>query len=188
MCFARLSLVNELLEKTADTLHCSRGLIWFLCSVNSTDVVLVNLEADVFCEAFTILRRRSCRSPCLHGSYHGCHCTHCSFHHSQHGHQSHRSHRSHHSHRIHRSHRSHRSHHSHRIHRSHRSDVLNRSHHSNLRLDGCCSQLGRGIHHSHCRHHSHRGDRNHSSFCLVCMRELYRHCPIRGWRREQQRQ
>merc|ERR1719264_1267939 len=79
MCFARLSLVNELLEKTADTLHCSRGLIWFLCSVNSTDVVLVNLEADVFCEAFTILRRRSCRSPCLHGGYHGCHCTHCSF-------------------------------------------------------------------------------------------------------------
>merc|ERR1719264_1209069 len=149
MCFARLSLVNELLEKTADTLHCSRGLIWFLCSVNSTDVVLVNLEADVFCEAFTILRRRSCRSPCLHGSYHGCHCTHCSFHHSQHGHQSHR------------------------IHRSHRSVILNRSHHSNLRLDGCCSQLGRGIHHSHCRHHSHRGYRNHSSFCLVCMRELY---------------
>merc|ERR1719264_2140788 len=164
MCFARLSLVNELLEKTADTLHCSRGLIWFLCSVNSTDVVLVNLEADVFCEAFTILRRRSCRSPCLHGGYHGCHCTHCSFHHSQHGH------------------------HSHRIHRSHRSVVLNRSHHSNLRLDGCCSRLGRGIHHSHCRHHSHRGYRNHSSFCLVCMRELYRHCPIRGWRREQQRQ
>merc|ERR1719264_1989082 len=159
MCFARLSLVNELLEKTADTLHCSRGLIWFLCSVNSTDVVLVNLEADVFCEAFTIHRRRSCRSPCLHGSYHGCHCTHCSFHHSQHGHQSHRI------------HRSHRSHHSHRIHRSHH---------------------GRGIHHSHCRHHSHRGYRNHSSFCLVCMRELphglYRHCPIRGWRREQQRQ
>merc|ERR1719264_1201346 len=146
MCFARLSLVNELLEKTADTLHCSRGLIWFLCSVNSTDVVLVNLEADVFCVAFTIHRRRSCRSPCLHGGYHGCHCTHCSFHHSQHGHQ------------------------------------------SNLRLDGCCSQLGRGIHHSHCRHHSHRGYRNHSSFCLVCMRELYRHCPIRGWRREQQRQ